>query len=235
MKSNTIVIFTGGEAPVRKTVECIAENAFTDSVFIAADSGAAAAEQYDIIPDILIGDMDSIGSEKAYISKAAEVKKFPQDKDYTDTELALLEADKYEYEKIILIGGNGGRLDHLLALRSLYERNKSGIPYPDIWFCGNNAVFCLDKDRKYSLCIRNLHGKGCISFFPLFGEQGEPIIHSKGLMWDISSLNWRQCGGSVSNRAGKTENGVQDVELSVLSGRFLVIIPLSDESVFKVL
>lgn len=232
MKKKDVIILTGGEAPLKKIVENIAGPIFFNSFIIAADSGLVTAREYNLTVDVLLGDFDSLAHD-ADTSNVKSIKKFPSYKDYTDTELALLEAEEKQAENIILIGGNGGRFDHLLALRSLYERTMN-IPHPDIWFCGSNLVLCLDSLKKSAITISNLGLNDYISLFPLFLHGREPSLNSQGLQWDVSSLSWTTCGGSVSNKAKTTGSGTENVILSVTSGRFLVILPLHEESSFRV-
>lgn len=241
----TAVIFTGGEAPPQQIVHNITgaldgakknlKPELSNVLVIAADSGLITAAEYTIKIDILLGDFDSITSTDEKLARI--VKKYPVNKDYTDTELALLEAQEQGVQQIVLIGGNGGRFDHLLALRSMYERDIS-FPYPDIWFCGSNLVLCLDSDQKKEITIKHLTPDDYISIFPLYLHSLEPKIQSKGLQWDVTNLPWRTCGGSVSNKAllkGNSDEYItKGVELSVERGRFLVVLPLHEKSLFKV-
>lgn len=63
-------------------------------------------------PDIILGDMDSIGE----IPVGIEVRKIPAIKDYTDGEYAVRYAAQItECEEIHIYGALGGRPDHVLA------------------------------------------------------------------------------------------------------------------------
>ena len=232
MHIKNAVILTGGEAPPKKIVENIAGSIFSNSFIIAADSGLVCARDYNLTVDLLLGDFDSLAAD-ADTSCVKSIKKFPSYKDFTDTELAVMEAAEKSSENIILIGGNGGRFDHLLSIRSLYERRMQ-IPYPHMWFCGSNLVLCLDSSKKSAVTITGLGDNDYISLFPLFLYGLEPALISQGLQWDVSNLSWSTCGGSVSNKAKKTDSGTETVTLSVSCGRFLVILPLYEESSFKV-
>jgi thiamine pyrophosphokinase len=86
---------------------------------IAADGGAAAALELGLRVDELIGDLDSVTPDvQARVAGAgARVRRFPVAKDATDLELALAAAASREppTRRVIVLGGAGGRLDHLLA------------------------------------------------------------------------------------------------------------------------
>lgn len=103
---NKCVIFTGGELnDPEKLNKTVWQNAFV----IAADSGYRYAEKLGIIPDLAIGDYDSLG----YIPEnCREVLRFPKEKDDSDLMLAIREALKRGYDDITITGALGGRFDH---------------------------------------------------------------------------------------------------------------------------
>ena len=85
---------------------------------IAADSGAGAVLAMGRLPDVLIGDMDSIRADELKDIKNGrdvEVITQPPQKDYTDTELAVRLALERGAGEIFICGALGGRLDHELA------------------------------------------------------------------------------------------------------------------------
>lgn len=88
---------------------------------ICADGGADHAYAAGLLPDIIIGDMDSLSSEKQnYFRKTGS--KFivhPETKDETDTQLALDYAFDLKPDRIFVFGACGTRIDHTLANISL--------------------------------------------------------------------------------------------------------------------
>lgn len=85
---------------------------------IAADGGSALAARLGIVPDLLIGDLDS--SDPSLVAELEQanvrIERYRHDTKWeTDTELAVLAAADMEPEAIILLGATGGRLDHSLA------------------------------------------------------------------------------------------------------------------------
>jgi len=54
------IIFTGGQGPKAQVVKRLLENEAKGALFVAADSGLAAALNADVKPDWVIGDMDSL-------------------------------------------------------------------------------------------------------------------------------------------------------------------------------
>jgi thiamine pyrophosphokinase len=87
------------------------------NVLIAADGGANWLAAQGRVPDVLIGDMDSVTPEvlRALEDGRCRLVRRPSDKDETDTELALLEAVALGAGRITILGALGGRADHALA------------------------------------------------------------------------------------------------------------------------
>lgn len=84
---------------------------------ICADGGANQAYKMGVIPDYIIGDMDSIKTEikEYFLENNVLFKKFPRRKDFTDTQLALNLAEDIGAREIIFFGTMGKRLDHTLS------------------------------------------------------------------------------------------------------------------------
>ncbi len=102
---------------------------FQDSFIISVDGGIRHLEKIGIMPDLMIGDFDSINPEtlERYKALGINIKEFPRDKDYTDTELALFEASHIS-SSAILLGAFGNRADHTFAnVYLLYEARELGI------------------------------------------------------------------------------------------------------------
>ena len=113
MASRHALIFIGGDAPQPSLRDRLPDAALV----IAADSGWAYATAFGFTPDLLVGDMDSIQPEHLAAARASdtEIIEHSADKDFTDTELALQLARKFDYRHIHLVSGGGDRFDHLLA------------------------------------------------------------------------------------------------------------------------
>jgi thiamine pyrophosphokinase len=97
---------------------------------ICCDGGIRHAELLKIKPDVIIGDMDSASVVKLeqYEKQGVKVIKYPQEKDETDTQLALEYVLKLQPSAIEIWGALGGRLDHALANLSLLSMGvKAGI------------------------------------------------------------------------------------------------------------
>ena len=93
----------------------------TPDVVIAADSGLAAADALHLDVDRLVGDLDSVAPADLDRARDAgvEVDRHPVDKDRTDLAIALDAATELAPAAVTVVGGHGGRLDHLLGGTSL--------------------------------------------------------------------------------------------------------------------
>ena len=106
-------IYTGGAIDPAG----ITERPSKEDLCIAADSGYQNARTLGVVPSLLLGDFDSIGS----IPKDIERLQVPAEKDFTDTQLAVDTAIKKGAAEIVIIGGLSGRLDHTLSNLAILE------------------------------------------------------------------------------------------------------------------
>lgn len=111
--SRTIVVVTGGDALAPGDVPALPP----DALVVAADSGVDRAQALGLTVDVAVGDFDSVSSAglARATAQGAAVDRHPEAKDATDLELALAAALAEGPERIVVLGGHGGRLDHLLA------------------------------------------------------------------------------------------------------------------------
>jgi thiamine pyrophosphokinase len=205
------IIFTGGLGPSAQITRRLIEK--QDALFIAADSGLEAAEEAGVKPDWIIGDMDSLkdlSSLNAYPPEC--VIRHGREKDFTDTELAFSLAVEKGYNEIWIIGGGGGRTDHLFAIRSLFERDV----FPCRWITDAEDIRCIDAISNEELGIRN-EKMSPVSVFPL--GLGPWEAKSSGLKWPLEGLPWERGFFGLSNVA-------VDGDFSIIAkkGRFMVIL-----------
>jgi thiamine pyrophosphokinase len=84
------------------------------------------------IPDIAIGDFDSVTKEefKHIKESVTSVQQFSKDKDWTDMELAFAHAIKKKPTEVLIFGGSGSRMDHTMATwHLLYALLAAKIPH----------------------------------------------------------------------------------------------------------
>lgn len=118
----TAYIFTGGKIAVGSMDE-LGLHLSQNDLIIAADSGYNNASRLGVRPGLLLGDLDSIDRKSLAPDELEHIEKIivPAIKDDTDTQLAVDTALSRGADKIYIIGGLGGRLDHTLSTVFLLE------------------------------------------------------------------------------------------------------------------
>jgi len=109
------IVVVGGDAPDPETVAQL--DLPEGAVVIAADSGVDHALAAGLHVDVAIGDFDSVSPRglDQVTAAGARVERHPAAKDHTDLELAMDEALGSGAPDVIVLGGDGGRRDHLFA------------------------------------------------------------------------------------------------------------------------
>jgi len=109
------IIVASGEAPrAQDWARWVRE----EDLIIGADGGAARVLARGLVPDVIIGDMDSFTGPQGDLPavQQAHLIQHPRAKDETDLELALAYAAEQKVEGIVVLGALGGsRLDHMLS------------------------------------------------------------------------------------------------------------------------
>jgi thiamine pyrophosphokinase len=85
---------------------------------VAADGGTLALERWGVVPHAIVGDLDSLGLERAraYEARGVVVVPYSPEKDESDLELAIAHAIRAKADDILLLGILGGaRFDHEIA------------------------------------------------------------------------------------------------------------------------
>jgi thiamine pyrophosphokinase len=85
---------------------------------VAADGGTLALERWNFVPHAIVGDLDSLGVDRAaeYAAQGVTVVPYSPDKDESDLELAIAYAIAAKADDIVLLGTFGGaRFDHEIA------------------------------------------------------------------------------------------------------------------------
>ena len=177
-----IVIFANGELPSPDAARSLLQ---ADDYLIAADGGANHLMKMGILPDVVIGDLDSVEENALFELTSAEVdiKQYSEDKDETDIELALRYALALQPSGILIVGALGGRLDQTLAnLSILTDQGLSGI---DIRLDDGveEAFFCRASAGKGGQAEVRGRSGDIVSLIPWNG----PVegVTTEGLQWPL--------------------------------------------------
>ena len=218
MASRHALIFIGGDAPQLSLREQLPDAALV----IAADSGWAHATAFGFTPDLLVGDMDSIQPEHLAAARASdtEIIEHSADKDFTDTELALQLARKFDYRHIHLVSGGGDRFDHLLAMvHSLVEHADDatltahiGTQHVRIVTPRESATFAAEPGATISLIPLGGHARG---------------VTTHGLQWELKRSTLR----SFASRGVSNIATTAAITVSLRTGALAIITtPLTSEN-----
>lgn len=177
------ILIANGNMPDIKNVQKVFGSGFK---VICADGGYDTALRLGLVPDIVIGDMDSVIDRDI---KAEQIV-YPARKDYTDSELVMEYARDSGYTDVVLIGFTGTRLDHTLTNISLL------LEYPEL-----NAVIIDDNNEIRLLRSDNIikGKKGDIVSVVPFGENLLGV-ETEGLEYPLNKENlYFGKGRGVSN------------------------------------
>ena len=180
-----------------------------DGLVIAADGGLRHTEALGIVPDVILGDFDSLG----YTPEDSTV--FPVEKDDTDAMLAVRRGLQMGCDDFVIYGGlDGPRLDHTVAmfqtLQFLADNSATGCAV------GNSCIAKVVKNGE--ICFPKMES-GIISVFCMGGDAKG--VRIKGLKYGLE--NGTLTAGfplGVSNHfIGENAN------ISVKDGSLLIIYP----------
>jgi thiamine pyrophosphokinase len=186
---------------------------------IAADGGAVHLRRMDIVPRVIIGDLDSIPENILSFFKEKQVKilKHPARKNQTDLELCMEYAVAQGCDDLLIMGATSTRLDHTLGniflLRKLADQ---GIP-----------VTIIDAHNDIHIVISRL---------TLTGRPGDLISvipisdHVKGLTLEgleYPLTDQTLCMGTTMGISNVFEQNKADISLK--SGAVLVIKPKEED------
>ncbi len=205
----------GSEAPPR---ERMAARLSGFGLVCAADSGLDLLARWDVAPDLIVGDMDSI-ADPGLLDRypRAELCRFSRDKDETDAEIGLRMLAARGAGRIVIVGGGGGRLDHILAIRALFERSVR----PAEWHTAAESVYYVASGERLSLAAK---AGSPLSIFPL--AEGASGMKSGGLAWPLAGLSWGPGDFGLSNEA------LGD-ELFIEAGKGALLVVLSHDRIAK--
>jgi thiamine pyrophosphokinase len=158
------IVLADGSPPTRAGLDA-AWPGWDDAIdlVVAADGGARLAPVLGLRLDRWVGDGDSLEADEIARIEAAGVaiRRVPQAKDESDTELALLEALDSASDITILGGLGGGRVDHTIA-------NLGLLAHPGL---AGRAARLLDDATRVTL----LQADGSATLARLAGRAGDIV------------------------------------------------------------
>ena len=109
---------------------------------MAVDGGLHLADELGLVVDLIVGDMDSVDPDRldSVAARGVEIIRHPVDKDATDLELALDELVARRVERVVVLGSDAGRLDHLLAGVAVLARPAYAAIDIEAWLGGAHVL-----------------------------------------------------------------------------------------------
>lgn len=150
-----------------------------DDWIIVANGGTRHAWTLQRVPQLLVGDSDSLPAplQRWLASEAVPRHDHPRDKDATDLELAFEHAVSLAPPALLLLGVTGGRVDHTVANLSLLARAKAAGVQAEI-VVGYEHLHLL----YHQLTLQGSPGQ-TVSLLPLGGDAVG--VTTRGLRWAL--------------------------------------------------
>ncbi len=181
-------------------------------VIIAVDAGFEYLKKIDVVPNMVMGDFDSLGYEPLEIRHV----KFSAHKDKSDMELAISRAKTMKCDSLYVFGALGGRLDHTIANLYIFaDACEQGM-----YVCMVDeeiAIFFVSGPDVFEADARE---SGTVSVFSM--SDVSHGVFERGMEWDIDDVD-------LSNRTSlglSNELIGQPVMIGVESGTLMIVFPL---------
>lgn len=205
---DTILVFAGGDRPGEELLEELPDA----DLVVAADSGYDHAAQLGYRVDVVVGDMDSIKTSP--LPRHVVVERHPPDKDASDLDLTLELVIREDPDRVVVIGGSGGRIDHELAATGLLcDQRWDAIEELD-WLSPRGWAHVIRRHRA----IHADEG----SIFSLIPLGGDAIgVTTRGLKWNLHGETLT--AGSTRGISNVMTSPVADI--AVDEGCLLAVLP----------
>lgn len=209
-----IVIISGGSIIDDFAKGWIAQ--YQPEYIIVADSGMEFMRRVGLMPDMIIGDFDSVQSDTLeFFKEQTEIiwKELNPVKDDTDTEFAIWQAISLGAKEITVLGATGTRLDHVLGNVSLLGiglKEQVDIYLVDAY----NRVRMVDKSVKL---VKAEQFGDFVSLLPYTGKVKNVTL--KGFKYPLGDNTM----GSFSSLGISNEIVEEEAEILFEDGILLVI------------
>lgn len=174
---------------------------------VAVDGGLHYLHEMGVVPDLILGDMDSVDPSLLRQYSKVPFKKYDRDKDKSDTEIAVELLLEQGFTKVHLFSSFGKRVDHSLYNIQLLRR------YPKKLVLENQTdhSFVLREGRVRLTCAPG----DVFSLIPLSDQVFEVL--TVGMRWELDYQTLSAQCMSLSNEAIG-----DDVQIEVGQGDLLI-------------
>ncbi len=182
-----VLVFANGTPPSTQLVERYKTHA---SLIVAADGGANALAKLNLVPDFIVGDLDSLGETARRKLPVARLVPRP-DQNHTDLEKTLDFCLEKGATEIYVFGATGARLDHEIANLGILQQF-------------SRKVFIALVDEQF--LVRVIRGEATVTCKPgqllsLLALQSARGVSVSGVKFPLKNADLDFGGRAVSNVA----------------------------------
>jgi len=203
-------IFLNGAPDSEHLIQAVAKRA---DLVVAADGGARYALAAGIVPDLIVGDLDSLGEDLAreIEDRGAELERHPARKDKMDGHLAVLAAREREATAADFVCATGGKPGAVFAVpHILLAAERAGMR--STVFTDWGRMLVLEADSRV---VKGTAGDS-VSIFPLSGTATGVTLEGMAYPLENASLEPGDTLGFHNELVGK------EARVSVEAGALLV-------------
>ncbi len=201
------LILANGDAPKIKQIKYLQKKGYKK--LVCADGGANSARKLNIIPDVIIGDLDSISENtKKYYTAKSKIIKVKRQND-TDVEKAIKYLIKNKFDEVILLGATGDRLDHSICNLGIVLK----------FFQQINISILHDKSllRAYDTNVELITQKD--ETISIYGFDDKTKITSRGLKYPLKNVSLPFGKKESTSNVAKSKK----IQLEISNGIIFVI------------
>lgn len=181
---------------------------------IAADGGFRFLADNGIMPDILIGDFDSLKESHVHIPESLPIHRLNPVKDYTDMHTSIQHGLSKGFKNFKLYGAVGGRIDHTIANIQLLSWLANLNCNARMLSCENTFDILHNSEIYFPA-----HMKGFISVFSL--SEKSTGVYERGLKYELTDATLTSTFPlGVSNEFTGTKSLIK-----VTEGTLLIVSP----------
>ena len=180
---------------------------------IGVDRAAYWLIKQERIPDVAIGDFDSVTKEefKTIQQSVKNIQLFSKEKDQTDMELAVVHAIEKKPVEVLIFGGTGSRMDHTMVTLDLL----------DSFLCAQIPHFLINDNNRVRLVGRGktVVEKASYRYISILPYTKSITLSLNGFRYDLSKTTLiRGTTRGVSN-----EIVSRKAEINLFSGKAWVV------------
>jgi len=208
MQGANVLIVANGTWPTQAIWKPLVDNS---NIIVACDGAIVQLLQNDIVPDYVVGDLDSIPIEIMDSQiESLDITVIPMlNQNSSDLSKALKYCENLATKRIDVIGIEGGRLDHQIgAYFSLCEHNSNAVLHLEKWI----ARLVLSE----GLVIDSIEKGQNVSLFAIGSVKG---VNISGVKWPLENEQLATGTNGLHNES----NGEQ-IKISHQGGHLLLLV-----------